>query len=129
VIVVDTSAVVAALIGEEARDRITSVITTAPTCLMSAATFLECGIVLTARYGAEGVHHLRLYLNEAGIEIVNVDREQSELALVAWTRFGKGRHRAGLNYGDCLSYSLAMARGAPLLFVGDDFSETDVAAA
>ena len=128
-IVVDTSALVAALTGEEPRDRIVSTIAGASTCLLSAATYLECGNVLTARYGVDGAHHLRLFVNEAGIEIVDVDRAQVDLALDAWTRFGKGRHRAGLNYGDCFSYALAASRSAPLLFVGNDFAETDIAAA
>jgi len=77
----------------------------------------------------DGAHNLHLFVNEAGIEIVDVDRAQVDLALDAWTRFGKGRHRAGLNYGDCFSYALAASRSAPLLFVGNDFAETDIAAA
>lgn len=128
-IVVDTSAIVAALTGETAGVRVNTVIAAAATCLMSAASYLESGIVLTSRYGDDGAHHLRLYLNEATIEIVSVDREQADLALRAWTRYGKGRHPAALNYGDCFAYALATSRGAPLLFVGDHFTETDVKAA
>ena len=128
-IVVDTSAIVAALTGEAEGAHVNTVIAAAATSLMSAATYLESGIVLTARYGDHGAHHLRLYLNEANIEIVSVDREQADLALRAWTHYGKGRHRAALDYGDCFAYALATSRGAPLLFVGDDFTKTDVKAA
>ena len=128
-IVVDTSAIVAALTGEAQGARVNTVIAAAATCLMSAATYLESGIVLTARYGDPGAHHLRLYLNEANIELASVDREQADLALRAWTRYGKGRHPAALNYGDCFAYALATSRGAALLFVGDDFTKTDAVAA
>lgn len=124
-IVVDTSAIVAALTGEDARARVNDAIASATGCLMSAANYLECAIVLTARFGEDGVHDLRLYLHEAGIEVVSVDRDQADLALLGWLRFGKGRHPAGLNLGDCFAYALASLRGAPLLFVGDDFGRTD----
>jgi ribonuclease VapC len=108
---------------------VTAVIAGAATCFMSAASYFEAGIVLTARFGDSGGHHLRLYLNEAGVEIVSVDREQADLAIGAWARYGKGRHSAALNYGDCFAHALASSRGAALLFVGDDFTETDVVAA
>jgi hypothetical protein len=72
------------------------------------------------------VHDLRPFLREAGVEIVPVDRDQAAAALHAWTRFGQGRHPAGLNYGDGFAYALAATRDAPLLFVGDDFARTHV---
>ncbi len=128
-IVVDTSAVVAALSGEPERARVNEVLAGAAITLMSAANYLECSIVLAARYGNEGVHDLRLYLHEAGVEIVPVDRDQADVALDAWMRFGKGRHPAALNFGDCFAYALASLRDARLLFVGVDFVRTDVAAA
>ena len=127
-IVVDTSAVVAALGGEPEGDRVHASLA-GDDALMSAATYLECAIVVAARHGDAGVHDLRLYLHEAGVEIVPVDRDQADTALGAWTRFGKGRHPAGLNFGDCFAYALAATRDAPLLFVGDDFARTDVAVA
>jgi len=129
VIVVDTSAIVATLTGEAAGERVTAAVAGAPACLMSAASYVECAIVLTARYGERGANHLRLFLHEAGIDIVAVDTDQAELALDAWTRYGRGRHPAALNYGDCFSYALCASRGAPLLFVGDDFAATDLARA
>jgi ribonuclease VapC len=128
-IVVDTSAVVAALTGGAERERVNATLAGAAGSVMSAGTYLECAIVLTARHGDDGLHDLRLYLHEAGIEIVPVDRDQAEAALRGWSRFGRGRHPASLNYGDCFAYALATTRGAPLLFVGGDFDHTDVAVA
>lgn len=128
-IVVDTSALIATLTGEAERERINATIAAASTCLLSAASFVECGIVLSARHGASGMHHLRLYVSEAGIDVVPFDEDQADLAVHAWERYGRGRHRAALNLGDCFSYALAAARGAPLLYVGDDFAMTDVARA
>ena len=127
-IVVDTSALVAALSGEPGGDRINEALAGSTASLMSAVSYLECSIVLASRFGDDGVHDLRLYLHEAGIEIVPVDRDQADVALDAWMRFGKGRHGAALNFGDCFAYALASLRGARLLFVGDDFARTDVAA-
>lgn len=128
-IAVDTSAVVAALTGEPERGRINATLATSSANLMSAGTYLECAIVLAARHGDDGVHDLRLYLHEAGIEIVPVDRDQADAALRGWSRYGKGRHPAALNLGDCFAYALATQRGVPLLYVGDDFERTDVEAA
>jgi ribonuclease VapC len=129
VIVVDTSALFASLTGEPERERILATIASTPNCLMSAASYVECCIVLTARFGEQGAHHLRLFLHEAGIDLVDVDRDQAELAVDAWMRFGRGRHPAALNYGDCFAYALAASRGAPLLYVGDDFTATGLARA
>jgi len=128
-IVVDTSAIVAALSGETERTRVNDALAGASVALMSAANYLECSIVLAARFGDDGVHDLRLYLHEAGVEIVAVDRDQADIAFDAWTRYGKGRHAAELNFGDCFAYALASLRAAPLLFVGEDFERTDVAVA
>jgi len=127
-IVVDTSALVAVLSGEPEGDRINEALAGSTASLMSAASYLECSIVLASRFGDAGIHDLRLYLHEAGIEVVPVDRDQADVALDAWMRFGKGRHGAALNFGDCFAYALASLRSARLLFVGDDFARTDVAA-
>jgi len=94
--------------------------------LLSAADLLEASIVIESRKGEAGGRELDLLIYRAAIEIVAVDQEQAELARIAWRRFGKGRHPAGLNYGDCFAYALARTRQLPLLFQGDDFSRTDI---
>ena len=83
-------------------------------------------MVIEGKRGAEGLRDLDLFLNAAGIDLVAVDSEQAHVARRAFSLFGEGRHRAGLNYGDCFSYALAMVVGEPLLFKGDDFGHTDV---
>jgi ribonuclease VapC len=94
---------------------------------MSVATFVESSIVIDVRYGAEGLRDLDHFISRAGIDLVAVEAEHGTTARGAFGRFGKGRHRAGLNYGDCFSYALAIVTGEPLLFKGDDFIHTDVA--
>ena len=94
--------------------------------LLSAANLLEASIVIENRKGEAGGRELDLLIYRAAIEIVAVDQEQAQLARIAWQRFGKGRHPAGLNYGDCFAYALARTRQLPLLFQGDDFSRTDI---
>jgi ribonuclease VapC len=94
--------------------------------LMSVATLVEISIVVEARHGAEGLRDLEHFIGRAGIELVPVDVEHGKVACTAFSRFGRRRHRAGLNYGDCFSYALAISPGEPLLFKGDDFVYTDV---
>src|SRR5262245_33815137 len=125
--VVDTSALVALLQREPERRAFIEAIEAADARLMSVATFVEISIVIEARHGAEGLRDLDHFISHAGIELVAVDAEHGRLARGAFSLFGKGRHRAGLNYGDCFSYALAMLTGQPLLFKGDDFVHTDVA--
>ena len=124
--VIDTSAVLAILLGEPEADHIAIAIENATPRLMSAANLLEASIVIEARKGEAGGRELDLLLYRSGIEIVTVDRDQVEVARTAWRCFGKGRHPAALNYGDCFAYGLAMTRRLPLLFRGDDFSQTDI---
>ncbi len=124
-IVVDTSAVVAVLFGEAGGDAIAQKLTASP-CVMSAATRVELGIVIEAKTGAAGTQLLEEFLSRVDMQIEPVDARLAEEALVCWRRFGKGRHAAGLNFGDTFSYALARRLGQPLLFVGDDFSRTDV---
>lgn len=125
--VIDTSALVAILQREPERRRFIEAIEAADVRLMSVATFVEISIVIEARHGAEGLRDLDHFINRAGIELVSVDIEQGTTARGAFVRYGKGRHRAGLNYGDCFSYALAILKGEPLLFKGDDFVHTDIA--
>lgn len=124
--VVDTSALLAILFDEPERRAFNEALEAAASRLISAATFVEVSIVVEARLGAEGQRDLDLFLEKAGIEVVAVDFTQAKEARRAFSRFGKGRHAAGLNYGDCFSYALAVATGEPLLFKGEDFARTDV---
>ena len=93
---------------------------------MSIASFVESSIVIESKYGAKGLRDLDRFISRATIELIPVDEEQGQLARSAYSRFGKGRHRAGLNYGDCFSYAAAISLGEPLLCKGDDFIHTDV---
>lgn len=127
--VVDTSALVAILGMEPESARIAAAIEHDPTRLISAATLLETGLVVESRYGPVGGHELDLLVAKAGLSVESVTPEQAEIAREAWRRYGKGRHSAALNFGDCFNYALARATGEPLLFKGDDFSHTDIAVA
>jgi ribonuclease VapC len=125
--VVDTSALVALLGMEPESARIAAAIEHDPMRLISAATLVEAGLVVEARYGPRGGQELDLLVAKAGLTVESVTIDHAEIAREAWRRYGKGRHSAGLNFGDCFSYALARATGEPLLFKGDDFSHTDVA--
>lgn len=96
-------------------------------CLLSAANLLEAAMVIESRKGESGGRELDLLLYRAGIEVVALDQDQAEIARSAWRRFGKGRHPAALNYGDCFAYALAKRQRAALLFTGNDFTQTDIA--
>jgi ribonuclease VapC len=124
--VIDTSAIAAILFNEPDAAALEGKIADDPVRLMSAATFLEATIVIEARLGDPGGREFDLWLHRAEIEILPVDAEQADMARRAWRSFGRGRHPAGLNYGDCFSYALAATHDEPLLFKGDDFTKTDV---
>jgi ribonuclease VapC len=126
--VIDRSVMVAILLGEPDARAFAAAIEQDTPRLFSAASLLETSIVIETRKGDEGARDLDLLIYRAGIEIVAVDAEQAEIARMAWRRYGKGRHPASLNYGDCFAYALAKAAGSPLLYKGDDFSRTDLAA-
>ena len=125
-IVVDTSAIVAVLFGESGGEGLERRLLAEP-CVISAATRVELGIVIEAKTGPSGTQLLEELLGRIEIKVAPVDAELAEEAMVCWRRFGKGRHRAGLNFGDTFSYALSRRLGQPLLFVGGDFSQTDVA--
>jgi ribonuclease VapC len=127
--VIDTSALVAILDDEPERRAFNEAIEAADTRLMSAASFVEISIIIESRYGADGLRDLDLFMIESGIDLVAVDVEQARVARHGYSRFGKGRHPAALNFGDCFSYALARVRGETLLFKGTDFAQTDVPAA
>jgi ribonuclease VapC len=124
--VIDSSAIIAILNGEPDAPLLTAVIANTPVRLMSAASWLESALVIEARYGEAGGRKLDQLLQRAQIKIEPVSIEQAEAARLAFRRYGKGRHPAGLNFGDCFAYALAKVLGEPLLFKGNDFSQTDI---
>ena len=124
--VIDSSAILALLFNEPEADDVEIAIDEDPIRLMSVASGLEAAIVVEARLGAAGGLEFDLLLHKARIELVAVTSEQMEVGRAAWRRFGRGRHAANLNFGDCFAYALAAVSGEPLLFKGDDFSKTDV---
>ena len=124
--VLDTSALLVLLLNEGDAPAFRLAIEADPVRLLSAASLVETSIVIEARVGEAGGRELDLLLQKASIEVVAVDAEQADIARHAFRSFGRGRHAAGLNYGDCFSYALAQVAGEPLLFKGDDFSRTDV---
>jgi ribonuclease VapC len=127
--VLDTSALLAVLMGEPERDSFIALLAAADDAVISAATLVEASIVMRAKTGAKGESDLDELLAAAAVRCVAVDAAQAIVAREAYERFGKGRSPAGLNFGDCFSYALARVMGRPLLFKGTDFSETDVVAA
>ncbi|HRJ42919.1 MAG: type II toxin-antitoxin system VapC family toxin [Caldilineaceae bacterium] len=126
--VIDTSAVMAILMGEPDAAIFAQAISADSVRLMSAATLLEAAIVIEARYGNAGNEKLDEFIAEAQIVIEPVTRDQITLARIAFRTYGKGRHRAGLNFGDCFSYALAKSAQEPLLYKGNDFMNTDIVA-
>ena len=124
--VIDTSALAAIFFHEPERDSFRNAITTASSRLISAATLVEIGIVIEGRRGGAAGREFDLFILRANFQIVAVDSEQAELARTAWRKYGKGRHPAALNYGDCFVYALAKATGEPILAKGEDFARTDV---
>ena len=124
--IVDTSAVLAVLFRESDAERYERAMVEAPRCRMSAASFLEVAMVLESRGGAAAGHELDVFIREAAIELEPVTPDHAQAARLAWRRFGKGNHPAGLNFSDCFAYALAEATKEPLLFKGQDFALTDV---
>ena len=124
--VIDTSAIVAILQNEPEQDAFIEAIESADIRLVSAASFVEASIVILTRYGMDGILDLDLFMAKAGIEISSVDSDQANIARRAFRDFGRGRHPAELNFGDCFSYALAKSLDLPLLFKGNEFSKTDI---
>lgn len=124
--IVDSSAVVAILLGESGADRLSNKLTLDPQPRMSAATYLELSIVMENKGGPRAGYELDDFIANSEIQIIPLTPEQAEAARIAWRRFGKGNHPAKLNFGDCFSYALAKTTGEPLLFKGNDFAQTDI---
>jgi len=127
--ILDTSAIVAILYREPEASVFARLIYDADLCRISVATYVELSMVIENQLGPEGMRQAEAFFRRAGIVIEPVTLDHGELARQAFLDFGKGRHRAGLNYGDCFSYALAKATGEPLLFKGNDFSLTDISGA
>jgi ribonuclease VapC len=127
--VLDTSVLFAILQQEPDAAGWSAAIAGESKCLISAASVVEAGVVMVTRYGERGGAELDRLLLASGAEIVPVTAAHARIARDAFVRYGKGRHPARLNFGDCFTYALACASGHPLLFKGDDFSQTDVVVA
>jgi ribonuclease VapC len=124
--VIDSSAIIAILQLEPEELKFLAAIDAAAARLMSVVSWVESSMVILGRRGHAGLRDLDAFIARARIDIVPVQRRHAELAREAFIAFGKGRHPAALNCGDCFSYALAKATGEPLLFKGDDFSRTDL---
>jgi ribonuclease VapC len=128
-VILDSSPLVAILAGEPDAELYIQAISRAPRCRMSAGNFIELSIVIESQFPVEVLRQCDALFRRVGIVIEPVTVEQAHLARQAFHDFGKGRHPAGLNFGDCFAYALAKHAGEPLLFKGDDFSRTDVVSA
>ena len=126
VIVIDTSAIIAIAVNEPYARRLIDVIETHDELLISAATLTEL-LIVAARKGA--LHEVEEFLKGFGHQTIDVTEVFARLAGAAYNQWGKGFHPAGLNFGDCFAYALAKERDCPLLFIGNDFSKTDIRSA
>ena len=124
--VVDSSALVAVILVEPHAPRLTMALAGAERVRVSAGTYLELSIVMARRHGEAGVREVDRLLDRFTVSVEPVTTAQAHIARTAFVQFGKGRHRAGLNFGDCCTYALAEERGLPILCVGDDFRHTDL---
>jgi ribonuclease VapC len=124
--VIDSSALIAIMAGAPERRPFIEAIAAAETRLVAAPTLMEASMVVLGRAGEGRLRDLRDFCARGAVETVAFGPEHLDLAIDAFRRFGKGRHPAGLNLGDCCSYALAKATGEPLLFKGEDFSQTDI---
>jgi ribonuclease VapC len=125
-LVVDSSAILAILLDEPDGSDFLKKLTTAPKVILSSATYLETCLVLGARNGNAEIPSMSRFLEKLGAEVISFTPEQAHVARNAWMQYGKGNHKAKLNFGDCFSYALSKVSGQPLLFKGKDFSLTDI---
>ncbi len=124
--IIDSSAIVAILFQEAGYEKLAQKIVDASDVGIGTATLVETGIVLSARLGKDARPLLTRFLAETGISAISLQEIHFGLAVGAWLKYGKGRHPAALNFGDCLSYAVAKAARVPLLCVGEDFPQTDI---
>ncbi|ANT54818.1 MULTISPECIES: type II toxin-antitoxin system VapC family toxin [Mesorhizobium] len=127
--VIDTSAIVAILRSEPEAARLERALISDPIRLVPATCVLEARMVMVSRRGEHALAEIDLWLHKIAVNIIPVDSELVDLATQAWLSYGKGHHPAALNFADCFSYALAKRSDEPLLFIGNDFSKTDVVAA
>jgi ribonuclease VapC len=125
-VIVDSSAIVAVLLQEPGYERLLGRLTASDASRIGTPTLVETGIVMTARMGIAGKSLTGRFVQEAGIALVPFVDQHWTIAVDAYARFGKGRHAAALNFGDCLTYAVARATREPLLCVGSDFAQTDL---
>jgi ribonuclease VapC len=125
-VIIDSSAILAVIVREPGYERIVHQLAASPGTWIGAPTRVETGIVLMARFGPRGKTLMARFLQENAIQTVAFEEAHAGVALDAYSRFGKGRHPAALNFGDCCTYAVASVAGEPLLFVGDDFTKTDL---
>ena len=125
-LILDSSAILAAFLEEPGYDGILDQISSAQTVGVGSPTFVETAIVLSLKMRRDARPQLNEFLREAGAELIPLGPEHIDAAVDAFLRFGKGRHPAALNFGDCLTYAIAAVAGLPLLFTGDDFTKTDI---
>lgn len=128
-VAIDSSAILAILREEPNHGRLHSKIERADVLAIGAPTLFETAMVAIARFGAEGEELVEQFLKEWKVQVLPFEKPHWRVADQAFDRFGKGRHPAGLNYGDCMSYATARVAAMPLLFVGNDFARTDIAPA
>ena len=127
--VLDSSAIVAIHLKEPGHDRLIDAIDRAEVVVIGAPTLLETAMVLTTRLGQDARPLLSAFLRRLEAEVIAFNEEHLDAATTAFLRFGRGRHPAALNFGDCMSYAVASVAGLPLLFTGGDFAQTDIARA
>lgn len=127
--ILDTSALIAILYREPEATDFARLIQEAESCKISVANHLELSMVVERQLGPEGMRQAEAFLRRAAVTIEPVTLQHGELARQAFLDFGKGRHKAGLNFGDCFAYALSKATGEPLLFKGNDFAQTDIQSA
>jgi ribonuclease VapC len=128
-VIVDSSAIIAMVLREPGWEILVAKLGTETTCAIGAPTLVEAGLVLTAKVGQKASGILSRLLQEAGLTIISFTEDHWRVAIDAYGRFGKGRHAAALNFGDCLAYAVARVGEQPLLFVGAGFTKTDLPAA
>lgn len=124
--IVDTSAALAIVLGEPGFEVLATAISASETRRISAASFLEASIVAETRAGDRGLRQFDSFIRESELAVEPVTHEHALIAREGFSRYGKGRHPAGLNFGDCFAYALAKSTGEPLLFKGEDFRQTDI---